>query len=70
MGTIMMKIKKRFIAGANCPNCSTQDSLRWWVENNIEMVECVECGHIDKRLPKSIELSEHVDQNMIGFFKP
>lgn len=65
-----MKIKKRFIAGASCPNCSTQDSLRWWVENKIEMVECVECGHIDKRLPKSVESSEHADQDMIGFFKP
>ncbi|NMV27788.1 YheV family putative metal-binding protein, partial [Vibrio parahaemolyticus] len=25
-----MKIKKRFIAGASCPNCSQQDTLRWW----------------------------------------
>lgn len=65
-----MKIKKRFIAGANCPKCSSQDSLRWWVENSIEMVECVECDYIDKRAPKSVETSQHAQQDMIGVFKP
>ncbi|MDV7105437.1 YheV family putative zinc ribbon protein [Vibrio sp. TH_r3] len=65
-----MKLKKRFIAGASCPKCAAQDSLRWWVENSIEMVECVECHHLDKRLPKTMEQSEHSDQDMIGFFKP
>ncbi|MDW3060089.1 YheV family putative metal-binding protein, partial [Vibrio sp. 1978] len=24
-----MKAKKRFIAGATCPQCSQQDTLRW-----------------------------------------
>ena len=31
-------MKKRFIAGASCPKCQTQDSLKWWMENNIEIV--------------------------------
>ncbi len=62
--------KKRFIAGALCPKCSAQDSLRVWRENGIEYVECVECGHSDKQLPSSV--SEKVDsqQDVIGIFKP
>ncbi|MCV5343256.1 YheV family putative metal-binding protein, partial [Escherichia coli] len=48
-----MKIKKRFIAGASCPNCSQQDTLRWWIENNIELVECVECEFTEQRKPQS-----------------
>ncbi|EAS41830.1 metal-binding protein [Photobacterium profundum] len=66
--------KKRFIAGAVCPACSKQDTLRWWKENEIEIVECVECHHVDRRLPKSVEQSEHLaedkGQQVIGIFKP
>ncbi|EKA3120468.1 YheV family putative metal-binding protein [Vibrio alginolyticus] len=65
-----MKIKKRFIAGASCPNCSQQDTLRWWIENNIELVECVECEFTEQRKPQSVEKSKHSDQEMIGIFKP
>ncbi|MCV5837059.1 YheV family putative metal-binding protein, partial [Escherichia coli] len=46
-----MKAKKRFIAGATCPQCSQQDTLRWWIENNIELVECVECDYTEQRKP-------------------
>jgi len=63
-------MKKRFIAGASCPNCSAQDTLRWWIKNNIELVECVECGHQDQRQPQSVEKTEHGGQEMIGIFKP
>ncbi|GLO62129.1 DNA-binding protein [Vibrio sp. MACH09] len=65
-----MNIKKRFIAGAACPKCAAQDTLRWWVENNIELVECVECGHTDKRKPSTVQESEHAEQDLIGIFKP
>ncbi|MGF1765088.1 YheV family putative zinc ribbon protein [Aliivibrio kagoshimensis] len=67
---MIQKIKKRFIAGAVCPSCSTQDTLRWWMENNIEWVECVQCDHKDKRLPKSAESSDHDAEQVIGIFKP
>ncbi|SJL83698.1 YheV family putative zinc ribbon protein [Vibrio palustris] len=65
-----MTIKKRFIAGANCPSCHAQDTLRWWIENNIEMVECVECQHTDQRVPKEAQSSKHTQEHMIGIFKP
>lgn len=63
-------MKKRFIAGAVCPTCSQQDSLRWWVEQNIEWVECVECHFSEQRKPKSVEQSEHGREELIGIFKP
>ena len=67
-------MKKRFIAGAVCPACQQQDTLRWWKENDIEIVECVECQHTDRRVPQSVEQSEHLakdkKQQVIGIFKP
>ncbi|MEH0667306.1 YheV family putative metal-binding protein [Vibrio scophthalmi] len=63
-------MKKRFIAGASCPHCQAQDTLRWWIENNIEWVECVECQHTDQRKPQEVEKTPHAGQDMIGIFKP
>ncbi|MEZ9133468.1 YheV family putative zinc ribbon protein [Vibrio breoganii] len=64
-----MKIKKRFIAGAACPECSDTDSLRWWEENNVEWVECVSCDFKEQRLPA--DQQEQVgQQDLIGIFKP
>ncbi len=64
-------IRKRFIAGAKCPACQTQDTLRWWIETNIEYVECVSCHHQDQRLPKSIEGEGLPEKGaVIGVFKP
>ncbi|MEZ9627223.1 YheV family putative zinc ribbon protein [Aliivibrio fischeri] len=65
-----MTVKKRFIAGAVCPSCSKEDTLRWWQESNIEYVECVDCGHTDRRTPKSLEKIKHAQDDVIGVFKP
>ena len=63
-------MKKRFIAGTSCPKCSQQDTLRWWIENNIELVECVECEYQEKRKPQTVGKTKHAKQEMIGLFKP
>lgn len=65
-----MHNKKRFIAGAHCPSCQQQDSLRWWIENNIELVECVDCQFHEQRKPQSLAQEKHAEQSMIGIFKP
>ena len=65
-----MTNKKRFIAGASCPSCHSQDTLRWWIENNIELVECVECGYSEQRKPQSVEKAGRTREQMIGIFKP
>ena len=38
-------MRKRFIAGAVCPHCQEKDTLAMWRENNVDVVECVKCGH-------------------------
>ncbi len=62
--------KKRFIADAQCPQCSAKDSLRVWRENGIECVECVECGYEERQLPEVIKKNGHSEQEVIGIFKP
>ncbi len=68
-GTKEMSTKKRFIAGAQCPECSETDTLRWWEENQVEWVECVACNHIQQRLTKEQEQAAS-EQSVIGIFKP
>ncbi len=63
-------MKKRFIAGAQCPECKTSDALRWWEDNHIEHVECVECGYTELRTPKKLQESSRAQESMIGIFKP
>ncbi|GLQ73341.1 metal-binding protein [Vibrio sp. vnigr-6D03] len=65
-----MKLKKRFIAGAACPQCKEKDTLRWWEENSVEVVECVDCDYVEQRTTEAVEKSEHAAQDMIGIFKP
>lgn len=67
-------VKKRFIAGATCPSCKESDTLRWWKEHHVEVVECVKCGHTDRRSPVSSEetasTAQQQDTQIIGIFKP
>jgi len=65
-----MKIKKRFIAGASCPHCASEDSLRWWIFDGIEQVECVECDYQQQKTTPAVDESVHSEQQMIGIFKP
>ncbi|UXI01531.1 YheV family putative zinc ribbon protein [Photobacterium sp. TY1-4] len=66
--------KKRFIAGAVCPQCQQKDTLRWWQEHEMERVECVACDYSDSRAPQAVEASEQLSQQtkdqVIGIFKP
>ena len=43
----MKKIVKRFIAGANCPKCSSTDSIRRWSDDKNSYHECIVCGYVD-----------------------
>ncbi len=53
-----MAVRKRFIAGAKCPACQAQDSLAMWRENNVDVVECVECGYENARAERGREQYE------------
>ncbi len=65
-----MKLKKRFIAGAVCPKCNAQDTLMLYMENSVEKVECVECGHTKSQTDAKVEKSSKSSGNVIGLFKP
>ncbi|MDF0733503.1 YheV family putative zinc ribbon protein [Pseudomonas entomophila] len=44
---VVIKTKKRFIAGAVCPACSEPDKLMMWNEDGVPHRECVACGFTD-----------------------
>ena len=55
-----MAVRKRFIAGAKCPACQAQDSLAMWRENNVDIVECVKCGHQMREADKDSKASREL----------
>ncbi|MFC0180775.1 YheV family putative zinc ribbon protein [Thorsellia kenyensis] len=69
--------KKRFIAGAACPECKELDSLRLWQHQEFndanqliyetEIIECVMCHHTQTQIKK--ESASPNMPNMIGQFK-
>ncbi|PKF56752.1 DNA-binding protein [Alteromonadales bacterium alter-6D02] len=65
-----MQRKKRFIAGAKCPKCHELDSLMLYKENDVEKIECVECGHKQSQVEESVAQATTQPQQVIGVFKP
>jgi uncharacterized metal-binding protein (TIGR02443 family) len=64
------KIKKRFIAGASCPNCNQMDKLQLFLQNNVEKVECVVCGYQKSQTKDDVSNATRKSENVIGIFKP
>ncbi|HGM5580347.1 TPA: YheV family putative zinc ribbon protein [Pseudomonas putida] len=66
---VVIKTKKRFIAGAVCPACSEPDKLMMWNEDGVPHRECVSCGFTDTlneqglSVPK--ELGTRVNQQAV-----
>lgn len=58
-------MKRRFIAGAECPNCHQQDVLAMITTEDSSYVECVECGHVQHE-PKG----ESETPGLIATFDP
>lgn len=65
-----MSVRKRFIAGAVCPQCQAEDSLAMWQENNIDIVECVKCGHQMREVDKHAREHVREQEQVIGIFHP
>lgn len=67
---LTIAIRKRFIAGAKCPICQAQDTMAMWRKNNVDIVECVKCGHQMKEADEDVH--EHVrrGEQVIGIFHP
>ncbi|MDG1122755.1 MAG: YheV family putative zinc ribbon protein [Glaciecola sp.] len=64
------KQRKRFIAGATCPQCKSVDSIMLYFENNVEKLQCVKCEYKD--VQSATDVSEQVASaaDVIGVFKP
>ena len=63
-----MSNRKRFIAGAVCPVCQAQDTLAMWREDNVDVVQCVQCGHLERRADAHAEQHVRKDEQVIGIF--
>ncbi|GAA0502394.1 YheV family putative zinc ribbon protein [Tatumella terrea] len=61
---------KRFIAGAVCPHCQKTDTLAMWRENNVDVVECVKCGHQMREADKRLADTHAWAGKIIGVFTP
>ncbi|PKH23887.1 hypothetical protein CIG19_10740 [Enterobacterales bacterium CwR94] len=63
-------MRKRFIAGATCPGCQATDTLALWRENNVDVVQCVKCGHQMREADKQAQKSVREQEQVIGIFRP
>lgn len=66
----MSATRKRFIAGAVCPSCSAMDTLAVWREDQVEVVECVKCGHHQRQTEQQVEKHVRPQERVIGIFQP
>lgn len=62
--------KKRFVAGATCPECKAQDTIMLFFENNVEKLECIQCGYHESQADKPINDAKRQKESVIGVFKP
>ncbi|WP_075182590.1 YheV family putative zinc ribbon protein [Pantoea sp. 1.19] len=63
-------MRKRFIAGATCPQCQQQDTLALWRENDVDVVACVTCGHQMREADKQAQKQVRPQETVIGIFRP
>ena len=66
----MAKKKKRFIAGATCPECKEMDTMMLFVENNVEKVECQSCHHQMTQPDNAVQGATRQFEQIIGVFNP
>jgi uncharacterized metal-binding protein (TIGR02443 family) len=62
--------RKRFIAGAVCPSCTGLDTLAVRREDQVEVVECVKCGHQQRQAEAQVEKHLRPQEQVIGTFRP
>lgn len=53
-----------------CPACQAQDTMAMWRENNVDIVECVKCGHQMREADKDVREHVRKEEQVIGIFHP
>lgn len=69
----MSRTRKRFIAGAICPECHDEDSLMLYEEAGQEHVECVTCAYKLSERDAQLKAEQQptpANSELIGYFKP
>ncbi|RLU03654.1 MAG: YheV family putative metal-binding protein [Ketobacter sp.] len=61
-------MRKRFIAGAKCPQCEQQDKIFVYKKDGEDVAECNACGYISVR-PKEVEPLPESEQPVDGIVK-
>ncbi|WP_101743464.1 YheV family putative zinc ribbon protein, partial [Klebsiella aerogenes] len=46
------------------------DSMAMWRENNVDIVECVKCGHQMREADKAAREHVRKEEQVIGIFHP
>ena len=62
-------VKKRFIAGAVCPQCKAIDTMALTKELGVEKVTCVSCNHQMVQPEAHVEQQVRQAEQIIGVFK-
>ncbi|MGL5008223.1 MAG: YheV family putative zinc ribbon protein [Plesiomonas sp.] len=65
-----MNKRRRFIAAAKCPQCQAIDTLALYQQDQVEVVECVQCGHRQTQAQQHIEKEKRRNEQVIGVFHP
>ena len=66
----MVTTRKRFIAGAVCPQCNSLDTLTLWAEDQVEVVECIKCGLHKRQTDERVSKALRPEEQVIGIFDP
>lgn len=68
MAIVTRKMKRRFVAGARCPQCQMQDTIVLFMKNGVETIECIECDYSEQQADEKVD--KQVSGDVIGIFKP
>ena len=63
-------VRRRFVAGATCPECKELDTISLYYENNVEKLESVACGYNEAQTDEKVSAVTRESENVIGIFKP
>ncbi|MFD2096637.1 YheV family putative zinc ribbon protein [Corallincola platygyrae] len=63
-------MKKRFIAGAVCPQCNSQDTIMVLIDGDNEKVACANCDYEQAKPEPETHSSRPEEEQVIGIFKP
>lgn len=62
--------RKRFIAGAVCPECQAKDTLAVWQDQGVDNVICVVCGFTQRQTGQTTAENRPANDRIIGIFHP